>query len=297
MKKMRFILILIISALFVLAYAQEKDELIYSHKFHIEEAEVSCSDCHKSVLTSQQASDNLLPPMETCYNCHDEDDTECTFCHTNPDEAIESPRSVGLKANFAHQVHAKSDQDCANCHGGIVSEEQADGLNHIPGRNECADCHGLADFSEEKFLCIQCHNVDMNFVPDDHNALWNKNHGVVAQIEEAACVHCHQTNYCISCHEGDNLDRLAHPLNFRNNHALAAKGNKDNCVTCHQEQAFCIECHQTELVMPRNHSFANWSNTSNGGRHAREAEFDFDSCQSCHNGQAADLVCIECHQK
>jgi hypothetical protein len=247
MNKMRFIFVLSVGALFVLAFAQEKDQLIFSHKFHAEEAEAACSDCHEDALTSQDASDNLIPSMETCYNCHDEDDTECSYCHTNPDEAIESPRSVGLKANFAHQIHAKSDQDCANCHGGIVSEEQADGLNHIPGRNQCTDCH--------------------------------------------------QINYCIKCHEGDNLDHLAHPLNFRNNHALAAKGNKDNCVTCHQEQAFCIECHQTELVMPRSHSFANWSNRSNGGRHARKALFDFDSCQSCHNGQSADLVCIECHLK
>ena len=297
MKNSRFVFILFVSILYVLVYAQEKDKLIFSHKFHAEEAGAACSDCHDVALESQSVSDNLLPSMETCYNCHDEEDTECTVCHTNPDEAVESQRIIDLKANFAHQVHAKSDNDCANCHAGVEKEEFAGTVDYIPSRDHCTDCHGVADFSEEKYLCIECHNAQFDFVPSDHTLIWKNNHGVVAQVEEGSCTHCHQNNYCTNCHEGDNLDRLSHPLNFGNNHGIAAKGNVQDCQTCHQEQAFCIECHQIELVMPRSHSFANWSNITNGGRHAREAEYDFDSCQSCHNGQSADLVCVRCHTK
>lgn len=286
------------SILFVLAYAQEKDKLIYSHKFHIEEAGAECTDCHTNVLEGTSASDNLLPAMETCYNCHDEDDTDCTVCHTNPDEAVESQRITDLKANFAHRVHVKSVEDCSKCHAGIEKEESAGTVDFVPSRDHCIDCHGSADFSEEKYLCVKCHTSEFNFIPAGHTLIWKQNHGVSAAVEQESCAHCHQNNYCVNCHEGDNLDRLSHPLNFRNNHGIAARGNIHDCQSCHQEQAFCVDCHQMELVMPRSHSFTNWSNppgSRDGGRHAREAEYNFDVCQSCHDGHSADLVCMRCH--
>ena len=95
----------------------------------------------------------------------------------------------------------------------------------------------------------------------------------------------------------DNLDRKVHPLNYVNNHGMYAKGNKDNCYTCHEEQAFCVDCHQKRMVMPRSHSTANWSNTTTGGGHARAAKLDLDNCLSCHSDAQGDPVCVLCHQK
>jgi len=224
-----------------------------SHQKHTEELGLACSDCHEVALTSQDASDNLLPSMETCYNCHDEDETDCTVCHTNPDEAGEYPRVDDLNAQFAHKVHAKSDEDCMNCHAGIGDKEQAGIINHVPDRDDCTNCHGASDYREDNSRCQQCHTKTFDFKPADHNGMWIKSHGVISEVEDETCSHCHQNNYCTACHQGDNLDRLAHPLNFVNNHGVMARGNKDNCLTCHEEHAFCIDCHQTQLVMPKSH--------------------------------------------
>ncbi len=279
----------------ILVASAQRDSIIFSHKFHLEDAGASCSACHEAALASESATDNLLPGMETCYNCHDEGDTDCTVCHTNPDEAGNYPRITGLKAQFAHKIHAKSDEDCRNCHAGIVEKEQAGVTSHVPARDDCAGCHGLSDFREDNTRCQQCHTKEFDFKPSDHNNLWIRSHGVMSEVDENACGHCHQNNYCTACHEGDNLDRLAHPLNFRNNHGVMARGNKDNCLTCHQEHAFCMDCHQTQLVMPRSHSFVGWTSGSNGGQHARDAMYDFDTCSSCHNDAYSDPVCLRCH--
>jgi len=296
MKKIIIISMIILGGIILVASTQ-RDSIIFSHKFHLEDAGASCSACHEAALASEAATDNLLPGMETCYNCHDEDDTDCTVCHTNPDEAGNYPRITDLKARFAHKVHAKSEEDCMNCHAGIVEKEQAGVTSHVPGRNDCAGCHGLSDYWEDNTRCQQCHTKEFDFKPADHNNIWVKSHGVVSEVDEGACTHCHQNNYCTACHEGDNLDRLAHPLNFRNNHGVMARGNKDNCLTCHQEHAFCIDCHQTQLVMPRSHSFIGWTVGPNGGQHAREAMYDFDTCSSCHNDAYSDNVCLRCHPK
>lgn len=295
MKKFIIFISLFLSLGIIMAFSQQAD-LIFSHKYHAEEVEATCSACHKTVFESETTRDNLLPAMETCYDCHDEEETECGFCHVNPDEAREVTRIVDLKAKFPHKVHAESEEECITCHEGITQDETPEKELHLPGREKCTECHGAADFVEEKERCLQCHESDFKFIPSDHTKIWQKNHGLLSQINENACSHCHQNNYCVMCHEGDNLDRLAHPLNYRNSHGIQAKGNKDNCLSCHQEHAFCIECHQTEMVMPRNHSYANWANTIDGGRHAREALYDFDTCASCHSDAFSDNICSRCHQ-
>jgi len=296
MKKIIIISLMILGGIF-LVFSAQQDSIIFSHKFHLEDAGATCTTCHTMVLESTSSADKLTPTMETCYTCHDQDNTECTVCHTNPDEAGNYPKASNLKAQFSHKQHAKSEDDCLKCHAGIVRSEQAGAEGFIPGREVCSDCHGPADFREDNTKCQTCHGKDFSFKPADHNALWLKNHGVMSEVNENSCSHCHQNNYCTACHEGDNLDRLAHPLNFRNNHGILAKGNTDNCMTCHAEQAFCVDCHQTQLVMPRSHSYAGWTTGPGGGQHAREAMYDFDSCSSCHNDAFTDNVCLRCHQK
>jgi len=80
-------------------------------------------------------------------------------------------------------------------------------------------------------------------------------------------------------------------------HTKTLSGRPRNCLTCHREFAFCNDCHQIEMVMPKNHSFAGWSNTTTGGLHAKQAQYDFDYCQSCHSDANSDIVCIRCHGK
>lgn len=290
-----FCLILVLSTAIVTNGQEKPDQIIFSHRFHIEDVGSECEMCHADAFTSLLPSDNLQPAMETCYDCHDEE-TECGLCHTNTDEPDISRRYVDLKSQFPHKAHVTDEASCLKCHAGIELQEEY-GAVYVPEKEQCADCHQPADYSEEKIKCLDCHDKNMQFLPADHRLNWQKDHGIKAQIAGKSCNHCHQENYCQQCHDGDNLDRMAHPLNFRNNHGLMAKGNKENCMTCHQEQAFCVDCHSMEMVMPKNHSYVNWSNRipGNGGRHALEAKYDFDNCMSCHSDAFTDIVCVTCH--
>lgn len=286
--------------IFILAtclQAQKKDRIIFSHKFHVQEQEIGCLVCHEKVTKSSSSTDVLMPDMQTCYNCHDEDETPCATCHTNPDDPGIAPRPKIFKSRFPHKLHVnKEGTNCLLCHKGVENSTTV-GTFHFPKREYCNTCHQGADFVQNKVMCLSCHQKDMNFTPITHRVNWMKNHGVVEQMDSKSCVHCHQNEYCISCHEGDNLDHKVHPLNFKMTHGLLAKGNKENCLTCHQEQAFCVDCHRSEHVMPKNHALPNWSNRieGDGGEHAREAQIDFDTCLSCHNDAYADVVCVTCH--
>jgi len=291
MKKTVIIIVALIffAIISVLLVAQDV-ELIFSHKYHAEEVGASCSDCHKA-SESAKASDNLLPNMDGCYSCHDEDE-ECSKCHKDPDNAIVYPRITDFIAKFPHDKHAAKNITCEKCH-----EKVADSDNimekHLPKMAVCVECH--KELTRDDY-CYDCHAKKDKLKPATHDFVWKSNHGVTAIADEDACETCHTKSSCLDCHKSDNLDRQVHPLNFVNNHGLYAKGNKENCYTCHEELAFCVDCHRKRMVMPRNHSFANWSNATTGGAHARAAQLDLDFCLSCHSDAQSDPVCVICHK-
>ncbi len=287
-KIITFIVLIFLIALTYLLLAQDV-ELIFSHKFHAEDVGSACTDCHKAE-ESNFATDNLLPDMESCYTCHDED-AECTMCHKDPDNAVPYPRITTYIAKFPHSKHVSDKLTCEKCHAGVSKSENIFD-KHLPNMASCVTCHADMD---KKDYCYTCHGKEENLKPDDHFLAWQKEHGIVSAMDANSCTQCHTTAYCIDCHQKDNLDHEVHPLNYVNNHGMYAKGNKDNCYTCHEELAFCVDCHQTRMVMPRNHSYANWSNKTTGGGHARAAKLDLDSCIGCHSDAQSDPVCIVCH--
>ena len=279
-------LLLILLVSFVNA---QKVELIFSHKFHAKDVEAECVSCHVLAEESALAIDNLLPEMETCYQCHDED-SECSMCHQDPENAVVYPRITSYISKFPHATHITNGAECSACHAGV---EKSTNIfdTHLPSMVDCQSCHNDLDKAN---YCVDCHATGEDLRPADHKMDWNKGHGLSSQLIQN-CQGCHSENQCLDCHQGDNLDRKVHPLNFVNNHSLSAKGNKDNCYTCHEELSFCSDCHRQELVLPRNHSTAGWSNLNTGGRHARDAKMDMDNCVSCHNDTVSEPICAQCH--
>ena len=141
---MKNFIVITVSILFVWAVIllAQVDKIIFSHQFHAEDAGAECADCHEAASNSLTTEDNLLPSMETCYTCHDEDETECTVCHTNPDEAGEYPRYIEYPAKFAHKIHIDDGQECLTCHEGILEKEDA-GKDYNGHRSEsCRPCDG-----------------------------------------------------------------------------------------------------------------------------------------------------------
>jgi hypothetical protein len=272
----------------------QKVELIFSHKFH-QEQEIGCADCHQKASTSKLPTDNLLPDMEACFKCHDSEG-ECTLCHQDPDNAVDYPRITNYVAFFAHESHLKKDANCRACHVGIENDAVVNvQVQHLPQMTNCTQCH---DNLEQPGYCQACHAPTEELRPSDHRiATWKLQHGVASEIALNNCTECHTPQACIACHQGDNLDHKVHRLNYQYQHGLQAKGNKTTCITCHEEASFCNDCHRTQMVMPRTHATANWTNAADGGRHARAAKLDLDACISCHSDTQADPVCIQCHQK
>ena len=140
-----------------------------------------------------------------------------------------------------------------------------------------------------------------NLKPASHVLDFNHNHAVLARIAEKETSanmnsnSCHQQSFCQDCHEGDNLNRFSHPLNYEFTHSLDAISKKVDCTSCHVDRQFCNDCHTENNLMPFNHTVG-WVNNipGDGGRHSIEAMTDLENCASCHESNA-ETVCQPCH--
>ncbi len=283
---MRKILFLFLAAMLLFAWSaiagKEKSELIFSHKLHVIDNELDCVTCHAEAENSLKGTDNLMPNMESCGNCHDvETIEECGLCHGDMENPRNVPRVEDYFPKFSHQQHLVADLACSACHTGIEKKEIVEPYV-LPKLEDCQVCH-----------------TQKNVKPKSHLPNFRHIHGdeVRSARLEQTCNLCHAVRYCQMCHEGDNLDRMTHPLNYAFTHSLDARGRERDCNACHTERSFCIECHVQNLVMPHNHT-AGWANTmpGDGGRHAMEARIDLENCMGCHE-QNYELTCVKCHSK
>jgi hypothetical protein len=143
-----------------------------------------------------------------------------------------------------------------------------------------------------------CHGPEENLVPTNHSPDFLNAHADLARngspIDgDKTCQTCHDTNYCQDCHEGDNLERQTHPLNYNVTHALDAQINQMLCQSCHTDRQECVDCHNANQVLPHSH-VPGFVNPVDGGLHAMEAESDLESCISCHASNA-EQICQPCH--
>jgi len=273
-----------------------KTELIFSHKLHVEDQELQCSDCHGGAAESEAGLDNLLPEMAVCSDCHDvDDDNECATCHSNPDDPQEVPRIETYSRMFSHKRHIDADVACESCHAGMAQVELAS-AEVLPGMVQCLDCHDQHAVTSVE--CNLCHTPSEPLVPLSHGPDFIRAHSDIARTNapvngDKTCQTCHDVNFCQDCHEGDNLDRFSHPLNYAFTHALDAQAFERNCQSCHSDRQFCADCHRDNMVLPRTH-VPGFVNRVNGGTHAFEAENDIETCMSCHESNAEE-ICQQCH--
>lgn len=264
------------------------NKIDFPHNIH-QDQELDCTACHTGVTKSQVPADNLLPEMATCYNCHEEGAFADLSYHNIVPAIV-----TGYIAKFSHKQHLAGSMTCEKCHAG-VEKSQAIRQRYLPGMQLCVSCHQI---SADAGYCYTCHGAKEDLLPADHRMLtWKTVHGIESQQSLPNCVTCHTVQSCSECHEGDNLDHKVHPLNYQYNHGIHATANKTNCFTCHEEQASCNSCHRDQMVLPKSHAFANWSNGTDGGKHARAARMDLDTCISCHSDNYGEPVCAQCHQK
>ncbi|MGB5530318.1 MAG: hypothetical protein WBQ32_10130, partial [Ignavibacteriaceae bacterium] len=100
----------------------------YSHKLHAGTMKIDCQYCHVGVEKSRHA---MVPPTETCMNCHTvarKDKPEIIKLTEiyNEGKALEWKRihKVPEYAYFSHSVHVNKGIDCVECHGEITQAEK-----------------------------------------------------------------------------------------------------------------------------------------------------------------------------
>jgi hypothetical protein len=272
-------------------------ELIFSHNYHITEEALECSDCHDSAAESRTGADNLFPPMDVCGDCHDIDEPEtCATCHSDTDDPRIVPRIRDYSQKFSHETHVEGGLACLDCHAEVAAKETAAPFI-LPTMVACVDCHEQSRVDTE---CQTCHLPGDRLKPRSHTVSFRRDHSDQARTahagrEDMTCQTCHNDDFCQDCHEGENLDRMTHPLNFAFTHALQAQSSQATCVTCHSEKQFCIDCHSENQIMPHTHR-PGWVNRipGDGGRHRVEAINDLETCMACHETDA-DWTCASCH--
>lgn len=276
--------------------------LIFTHELHSDMG-IECESCHQEVAGSTSGTDNLMPPMDACAECHDVEDTDgCSMCHSDMENLDVVQRVIDYSPKFNHQVHVEQNLACDHCHIGVATSDSAavthlPGMEGCPGMDMCMDCHDGLQAPKE---CSTCHVENRDLRPIDHaSTLWTQQHGDDAKMDDAqSCMMCHERNSCMECHEGDNIffGSRAHPPGYEFKHPMDVRSGRVECASCHESRNFCAECHMEENVYPRSHQRTSWANRVIGGRHAVEARINIEQCTSCHGEETeADPVCAACH--
>lgn len=225
---------------------------------------------------------------------------------------------------FSHDKHTDRDSDCEDCHG---KDDPTEVAMESRSMDMCFKCHEGRRGVED---CSICHKRTDILVPTDHDFEWIHVHGEEARQSDERCLMCHNRDHCQECHEGGNpiptqsmetslflpygpqvaADELrvqrAHDLNYRYTHALDASGKDSDCISCHDFESFCSDCHapgdDPDKFRPFWHGGPGWEGPlaagSGGGRHGEMARRDMELCAACHEVGigAADPTCLDCHR-
>jgi len=116
----------------------------FSHALHAGEMSMDCRYCHATV---ERADVAMVPPTQTCMNCHQlvGRDKE-TLALVRDSAANGEPISwirvheVPDYAYFPHRSHISAGVGCSTCHGDIRSMERVRQVEPL-SMGWCLDCH------------------------------------------------------------------------------------------------------------------------------------------------------------
>ncbi len=156
------IIIIFITLLAVLpSQPKIKQPISFVHKIHIEDAELTCVDCHQYVETLAAAT---IPSIDICSDCHsdeplgDSPEEIKLLKYINEGKSIPWQKiySVPNHVYFSHRRHVTiGDIKCDSCHGKV--EELTEPVPYplwLPTMNNCIDCHKQ---NKVTYDCLACH--------------------------------------------------------------------------------------------------------------------------------------------
>ena len=116
----------------------------YSHKFHAGDLGLDCRYCHTSVEIS---SVSIIPPTNTCMNCHsliltDSEKLAPVRESFNTGTPLEWIKVHDLPdfVYFNHSVHISAGVGCISCHGNIAEMEVVTQQEPL-SMSWCLECH------------------------------------------------------------------------------------------------------------------------------------------------------------
>ncbi|MCP4873694.1 MAG: hypothetical protein GY898_33830 [Proteobacteria bacterium] len=281
-----------------------------------------CSLCH--LVQAPNAAE--LFPKAACTTCH-AGLTEGTPEHMSPTgqplETAPQPARIQIptaRITFSHKTHVDEGVPCLQCHVGVDTADLAT-RNHLPTMTTCLGCH---DGGEAPSECTTCHlqgdggriltplnkeewlKPSGRFRPDDHSdPRWLKIHRSAARTDEASCSACHDTGFCLDCHDGLDKRVDLHPADWKMTHGLEAQRRTLDCMACHEPESDCQICHTEAELVPgefpsdslRFHP-EGWGGTPGeipgAEHHSFQARRSLETCDACHGG-AGEALCLECH--
>ena len=165
---------------------EEPTKAAFSHSKHVEELELSCSDCHSGTFSmkvgaSSKNGDFTMTSFKEgkyCGSCHNGDDafdsaTQCESCHFPPEEKIVFSSPV-KSVVFDHNIHvSKEELSCESCHKDVfimkmgtvaeselsVSEDPDVKRKHLVDLHSkyCGTCHDSSQAFGYLTRCTVCH--------------------------------------------------------------------------------------------------------------------------------------------
>ncbi len=137
-----------------------RQPLPFSHKIHVAENELECTECHTRVMEHQRAT---LPLLEVCQDCHSEELTETELeaqllAYTTSDMPIPWQRIYAVPDHvyFSHRRHVVlGELACAVCHGDVASLDVPPTAPVVPVTMDgCMNCHEKNHITND---CLACH--------------------------------------------------------------------------------------------------------------------------------------------
>ena len=286
----------------------------------------TCDSCHNvdhstlgRVVAGQRSGSAAAPRPENASG-------QCTLCHLGENAGV-GGRVAKLvipppKLRMNHQAHLDRNISCPHCHG-VVQELGMATREQLPRMAGCFACHAMSGAArgEAHGDCTTCHLATPSgrletalstgtLKPPTwlhgaaHGPDWRARHKDVAGGNSGLCASCHANRYCTDCHDGKVRPRDVHPGDFLSAHPQAARQDSPRCVSCHQLQTFCGDCHRrtgvardapsaNRLAGRRFHPApAVWSNGPRSPQHhSWEAQRNLNACVACHT----ERDCVTCH--
>ncbi len=220
-----------------------KGDLRFDHERHRADRRgtpIRCEDCHRESAQSTAYSDHAAPHIERCVGCHDDSSRTPTELRMRICETCHSQRAQTL-TSLAPRNHLPATERPLD-HTLAFRRDHAEAAERDGAR--CGACHTQMS-GNGRDVCDECHQT---MRPSDHRITFRElDHGAEAAADRDRCARCHVVEFCTACHQQRPRSH-GFPGTFANDHGGIARVNVRSCMTCHDQDTLCANCHAVRGV-------------------------------------------------